>query len=128
MLINWTRKATTAVALLRFQRMPRSSCAFTFQCFEHLLHKAGLRQCPSEFNGIVHDGFRDTPHLIPLSEVNELGDLDHISSDVLVFDGKLMGQPGRTRTIGSGWGDEDLDVQVLLDLEPWLIAGIAKRS
>jgi len=79
------------------------------------LHKARLRQCASEFDGIVHDGFRDTPHLITLSEVNELGDFDHISSDVRVFDCQLVGQPGRTWTIGSGRGDENLDVQVLIN-------------
>jgi hypothetical protein len=50
-----------------------------------------------------------------LSHINELGDFDHIGGDMLVFDCQLVGQPGRTWTIGSGRGDKDLDVQVLID-------------
>src|SRR5712692_865646 len=54
-------------------------------------------------------------HPVELGEVDEFQNLDHIGSNLLVFDCQLVGQPGRTWTIGSGRGDKDLDVQVLVD-------------
>jgi hypothetical protein len=41
---------------------------------------------------------------------------------MLVFDGQLMGQPGRTWTIGTGRGDKDLDVQVY-----WLLGTSVRK-
>jgi hypothetical protein len=83
--------------------------------FEHLLQKAGLGHRAHNLEAVVHHGLGDALHPVALGQINELGDFDHIGADVLVFDGKLVGQPGRTGAVGSGRGDEDLDVQVLID-------------
>ena len=83
--------------------------------FEHLLQKAGLRHRAHNLDAVVHHGLGDALHPVALGQINELGDFDHIGADVLVFDGKLVGQPSRTGAVGSGRGDEDLDVQVLID-------------
>ena len=83
--------------------------------FEHLLQKAGLGYCAHHLDAVVHHRLRDALYPVALDHIDELGEFDHIGGDVLVFDGKLVGQPGRTRAVGAGRGDEDLDVQVLLD-------------
>ena len=86
-----------------------------FSRFEHLLQKAGLGHRSHNLDAVVHHRLGDALHPIALGQVNELGDFDHIGGDVLVFDSKLVGQPGHTGAVGSGRGDEDLDVQVLID-------------
>ncbi len=83
--------------------------------FQHLLQKAGLGHRTHNLDAVVHHRLGDALHPVELGHINELGDFDHIGGDVLVFDGKLVGQPGRTGAVGSGRGDEDLDVQVLID-------------
>ena len=91
-------------------------CALRLDGFQNLLEKTRLWNRAHNFNAVVHHGLGDTPHLVALGHVNELGDFDHIGSDVFVFDCQLVGQPGRTWTIGSGRGNEDLDVDILIDL------------
>jgi hypothetical protein len=83
--------------------------------FQHLLEKARLRYRAYNFNAVVHYGLGDALHPVALSHINELRDFDDVSGDVFIFDGKLVGQPGRTWTIGSGWGNKDLNMQVLID-------------
>jgi hypothetical protein len=83
--------------------------------FEHFLQKAGLGHRSHNLDVVVHHRLGDTLHLVALGHINELGDFDHICGDVLVFDSKLVGQPGRTGAVGSGRGDEDLDVQILIN-------------
>ena len=84
-------------------------------CFEDFLHKTRLWVGTYHFNTVVHHGFGYTLHLVALCQVDELGDFDHIGGDMFVFDCQLVGQPGRTRTIGSGRGDEYLNVDILID-------------
>jgi len=83
--------------------------------FQHLLQKAGLGHRTHNLDAVVYHRLGDTLHPVELGHVNELGDFDHIGGDSLVFDGKLVGQPGRTGAVGSGRGDENLDVEVLID-------------
>ena len=90
-------------------------CLLGLYRFEHLLQKAGLGHRTHHLDAVVHHRLGDALHPVALGHINELGDFDHIGGDVLVFDGKLVGQPGRTGAVGSGRGDEDLDVQVLID-------------
>lgn len=61
------------------------------------------------------DTLWDTKDLVALRHLGELGHLDHICRDVRISDRKLVGQPGRTWTVRSGRGDEDLDVEIALE-------------
>ena len=54
--------------------------------FQDLLHKARLGDCAQDFDAVVDHGFGNALHLVALRKVDELGDFDHISSDMLVFD------------------------------------------
>jgi hypothetical protein len=78
------------------------------QCTQNFLHKARFWKCSHNFNTVIDDGFRHSLYSIALSNVNELGDLYNISGNMLIFNCQLVGQPGRTGTIGSGWGHKDL--------------------
>ena len=83
--------------------------------FQDLLNKARLGDCAQDFDAIVDHGFGDALHLVALRKVDELGDFNDIGGDMLVFDCQLVGQPGHARTIGSGRGDEHLDMHILID-------------
>ncbi len=54
--------------------------------FHNLLDEARLRYSTYNFNAVVHYGLGHAPHLVALGHINELGDFDHISGDVFVFD------------------------------------------
>jgi len=55
--------------------------------FEHFLDKARLRYRAYDFNAVVYYGLGDALHAVALGDINELGNLDHIGSDMLVFNG-----------------------------------------
>lgn len=80
------------------------------------LRKKRLRERANDLDMIIHHGFGNALDSVALRHLNKFRDFDHISRDMLVFDGQLMGQSGRTRTIRAGRRDKDLNVQILRKL------------
>lgn len=89
---------------------------FLVQRLQNFLYKTRFWNCSHNFNTVIDDGFRYSLYSIALSNIDKLGDFYYVGGNMLVFNCQLVGQPGRTGTIGSGWGHKDLHMYVLVDI------------
>ncbi len=81
----------------------------------HVAHELGFRLRPDELCRLVNDNLRDRVHIVLRGERGKLTRLDNVCAHLRARDRQYRGQPGRAWTVGSGRGDEHLDVRVALE-------------
>ena len=93
-----------------------------------VVHELRLRLRAHELSALVDHDLGHRVHVILLRQGGELARLDDIGAYLGALDRKQRGQPGRTRAMRSGWGDEHLDVGVLFEPGQHLARGVGDRG